>query len=777
MDSPTQVIKGLNKLGVLVTTTDVKELSRYKNHPAVKALLEYRKFEKFVTTYGDALMNRIHKSTGRLHTNFTQMVDTGRLSSSNPNLQNIPKEQMYRECFVAKPGYKLITVDMSQAELRILADYSRDPVFLEAYKTGQDLHIRTAMDVFNKTLEEIKQDESYKKSGSAKYMGYRNKTKAVNFGLMYGLTSVGLSIRLETSEAEAQDLIDRYFAKYKKVKQWLDNTARDAVRNRYSTTISGRRRYYRLPPPNDVTFKRIKGSVERAAKNHPIQGCVGSSTMVRGVGRIDQLVGKEISNFETGMGVNDAVGVYSGKKQLCKVKMSNGVVLDITLDHKIPIIRKLMILDRPVMDIDIDHDLLLVPLQIIEGVQSDVSGYKYTKGHWRETYVDYKYPSVMNDKLAFIIGCLIGDGNYSKHNNFSFVCSEDSIELFNKFNQCVEDVFGYKPVVDKVKKKKSVLWKSQISSVVLRGFLRHVGLEYVIKHDKSVPDLFFTDTVLNRGSLLNGLFSTDGGVTKQSGPNFTTVSKQLANDVHQLLFSLGINSNLKTYTEDASVVYRLQIPKRFIEKFVKYVGMSVNRKKALLLKEQLVFNGKDNSLVPVGIPMRIFDSIRSSSVFNTLTSNQKAHLFRLKKGKSSFTSWRKFLNLMPEGLLKKYLSVFLDYDFCRIVSIDEKVVESDAYDVVCKRSNHYFTANGVLVHNSNADVIKQACIYIVDRLKNYDARLILSVHDEAVIECHEDQIKDVKPIVEKCIIDGFSEFFHTVPMETDGLVGDCWLKG
>jgi DNA polymerase-1 len=293
LDSPTQVVKSLNSLGIPITTTDVKELSKFKSHPAVKSLLEYRKFEKFVTTYGDALMNRIHKDTGRLHTSFRQMVDTGRLSSSNPNLQNIPKEQIYRSCFIAKPGYKLITVDMSQAELRILADYSKDPVFLDAYRTGQDLHIRTAMDVFNKTLEEIKQDEAYKKAGDARHVGYRNKTKAVNFGLMYGLTAVGLAIRLNMPESEAQDLIDRYFAKYKKVKQWLDNTARDAVRNRYSTTISGRRRYYHLPPPSDVTFKRVKGSVERAAKNHPIQGSNADTVKQAMIFVNDRLKGKD----------------------------------------------------------------------------------------------------------------------------------------------------------------------------------------------------------------------------------------------------------------------------------------------------------------------------------------------------------------------------------------------------------------------------------------------------------------------------------------------------
>lgn len=271
LDSPAQLLKSLNSLGIPLESTDVKELVKYKEHPAVEVLLDYRKFEKFVTTYGEALINRIHPKTGRLHTDFTQMVSTGRLASSKPNLQNIPKEQRYRSCFVAKPGYKFITDDMSQAELRILADYSRDPAFLEAYATGQDLHIRTACDMFGVTPEEIEVDKRLSDDNPSK-KGYREKTKAINFGLVYGLTNIGLARRLGISEKAAQNLIDKYFNKYRKVKEYLDKSGRDAVINRYSTTISGRKRFYRLPDPSDPTFHKMKGSVERAGKNTPIQG-------------------------------------------------------------------------------------------------------------------------------------------------------------------------------------------------------------------------------------------------------------------------------------------------------------------------------------------------------------------------------------------------------------------------------------------------------------------------------------------------------------------------
>jgi len=271
VDSPTQVVKCLKDIGVEVSSTDVKELNKHKKNPVVKLLLDYRKYEKFISTYGEPMIDRIHPLTGRLHTSFKQMVDTGRLSSSNPNLQNIPKEQKYRSCFVARPGYKLITCDMSQAELRILAAYSQDPVFLEAFAHGLDLHTRTAADLFGLHYDDVVKDKKLP-AGDPNKKNYRSNVKSLNFGLVYGLTKVGLALRMGTSEDEAQKLIDMYFGKYVRIKQWLDRAAKSAIMNGFSVTKSGRRRYYKLPDPSDPMYNRMKGSVERRGKNHPIQG-------------------------------------------------------------------------------------------------------------------------------------------------------------------------------------------------------------------------------------------------------------------------------------------------------------------------------------------------------------------------------------------------------------------------------------------------------------------------------------------------------------------------
>lgn len=315
LDSPIQIVRALKSLGVPVESSDVKELSKHKKNPIVKLLLDYRKYEKFITTYGEPMINRIHDATGRLHTTFKQMVDTGRMSSSNPNLQNIPREQHYRSCFVAPPGYKLITCDMSQAELRILAAYSQDPVFLESFRIGQDLHTRTASDLFGITVDEVTADKKLADSDPNKH-NYRSNVKALNFGLIYGLTKVGLALRMGTSEAKAQELINLYFGKYKKIGGWLGKASKFAVKNGYSVTRSGRRRYYRLPEPTSPDFNKVKGHIERQGKNHPIQGtnaCTIKQAMIYIVDKIKSYDARLL------LTVHDEVVVETKEDQVAEV--------------------------------------------------------------------------------------------------------------------------------------------------------------------------------------------------------------------------------------------------------------------------------------------------------------------------------------------------------------------------------------------------------------------------------------------------------------------------
>jgi DNA polymerase I-like protein with 3'-5' exonuclease and polymerase domains len=259
IDSNAQLKRALNRYGLPIEKTDVSALEKHAGLPIIDAILDYRKANKLISTYAETLLAKISKYTGRLHTDFRQMVSTGRMSSSNPNLQNIPKKQKYRSCFVAAPGYRLLTADMSGAELRILGNLSKDPVFVDAYASGQDLHTRTASEIFDVSYDMVE-----------KHM--RNAAKAINFGLCYGMSPVGLSKRLKITKKEAEVMINKYFNRYRGIKRYLDRAGQEAVRNRYSVTASGRRRYYNMPAFDHPDRKIIQGSIERQGMNAGIQG-------------------------------------------------------------------------------------------------------------------------------------------------------------------------------------------------------------------------------------------------------------------------------------------------------------------------------------------------------------------------------------------------------------------------------------------------------------------------------------------------------------------------
>ena len=266
IDSNKQLLRALSEYGLSLPNTGEKTLSKYKDVPIIKLLLSYRKLNKLISTYGESLLEQINPVTGRLHTSFRQMVSTGRMSSSSPNLQNVPKKQRFRSCFIAKPGYKLITADQSGAELRILGNLCKDPVFMECFQKGLDLHSRSASEVYSVAIEDVDKQ-------------MRDSCKAISFGLCYGMSKYGLADRLGISSKNAEKLIDNYFNVFKSVKTFLDESARLAVKNGYSIEVSGRKRFYNVPPYGHPDRQKIQKAVERKAKNMPIQG--SNSTVIK----------------------------------------------------------------------------------------------------------------------------------------------------------------------------------------------------------------------------------------------------------------------------------------------------------------------------------------------------------------------------------------------------------------------------------------------------------------------------------------------------------------
>jgi DNA polymerase-1 len=230
-------------------------------HPLAKIVLQHREIDKLKGTYLDALPRYVNKATGRIHTRFMQTVAaTGRLSSVDPNLQNIPIRtelgRTVRKAFVAPPGCSLVCADYSQIELRVLAHLSRDAVLLETYQKGEDVHARTASLVFDVPLGEVTSD-------------MRRKAKTINFGVIYGMGDAALARQLDIPRAEAARFIEAYFRRYEGVARFMQSTVEGARRGEAVRTILGRRRFL----PNLHSANRgLRMEAERIAKNTPIQG-------------------------------------------------------------------------------------------------------------------------------------------------------------------------------------------------------------------------------------------------------------------------------------------------------------------------------------------------------------------------------------------------------------------------------------------------------------------------------------------------------------------------
>ena len=248
------------KTGQYATTEEILVSLKSKS-PIVGKILEYRGLKKLLSTYIDALPELINPDTGHIHTSFNQTVTTtGRLSSSNPNLQNIPvrdeQGKEVRKAFIPEAGQEFFCADYSQIELRIMAHLSGDENLIEAFNAGQDIHAATAAKIFHKTLEEVSSDE-------------RRKAKTANFGIIYGISAFGLAERLDVSRTEAKELIDGYFLTYPGVKEYMEKSIAMAREKGYTETIFKRRCY--LPDINSNNAN-VRGNAERNAINSPIQG-------------------------------------------------------------------------------------------------------------------------------------------------------------------------------------------------------------------------------------------------------------------------------------------------------------------------------------------------------------------------------------------------------------------------------------------------------------------------------------------------------------------------
>jgi DNA polymerase-1 len=316
------------KTGQYSTSEDVLEKIRSK-HPVIGKILDYRGLRKLLSTYIDALPELINPSTGKVHTSFNQTVaSTGRLSSTNPNLQNIPirdaQGKEIRKAFIPEDGELFLSADYSQIELRIMAHLSNDINMIDAFNSGLDIHTATAAKIYKIALEDVNSD-------------MRRKAKTANFGIIYGISAFGLAERLSISRSEAKELIEGYFNTYPDVKKYMDNAIQSAKETGYVETIFGRKRQL-----SDINSQNsiVRGYAERNAINAPIQGSAADIIKIAMI-RIQNRIVAEGLKMKMNMQVHDELNFsvpeneIEAAKKLVVEEMENTVKLKVPLiaDH------------------------------------------------------------------------------------------------------------------------------------------------------------------------------------------------------------------------------------------------------------------------------------------------------------------------------------------------------------------------------------------------------------------------------------------------------------
>ncbi|MBO7415730.1 MAG: DNA polymerase I [Bacteroidaceae bacterium] len=319
MDKPKKT-----KTGQYVTSEDVLESIKTR-HPVIELILQYRGLKKLLGTYVDALPLLVNSKTGRIHTSYNQTVTaTGRLSSSNPNLQNIPVRdedgKEVRKAFIPEPGCKFFSADYSQIELRIMAHLSGDTNMIEDFRLGHDIHLATAAKIFHKKMEEVTKTE-------------RNRAKTANFGIIYGISAFGLAERTGLSRTESKEMIDNYFTTYPQIKSYMNSSIQKAKEKGYIETLLKRKRY--LPDINSHNAT-VRGFAERNAINAPIQGSAADIIKIAMIGIYRRFMEEELKSTMI-LQVHDELNfnVVAGEEQIVQKividEMQNALSMSVPL--------------------------------------------------------------------------------------------------------------------------------------------------------------------------------------------------------------------------------------------------------------------------------------------------------------------------------------------------------------------------------------------------------------------------------------------------------------
>lgn len=766
VDSPKQLLKALRDQGINIDSTSAKSLDKFKGVEVIDALLSYRKLSKLISTYGETLIEKINPVTGRLHTRFQQMVSTGRMSSSAPNLQNIPKKQRFRSCFIAKPGYKLVTADMSGAELRILGNISEDPVFIECYSHGIDLHTRTASEIFGVPMDLVKSQ-------------MRGSAKAINFGLC-------------VSE-DTKIITDSGVKKIKDVKVG-DTVSHDAGVNKViGHKYMGNKEVFEI--------KTKYGYTLQATADH----------LMKVVDEDGDYVDKKLSEIDI---TKDNMCIKVGSKLFPENNyIFNTFEIDKRTNYK----------DFVLPTILDNNWAAFLGLFVSEG--------SILKEKGREFYGRLQFGFSDKDaefisKIDSLLDTLFGERLNRRHENgavrytfssvvfcewLSSICDMDTNKTISvHIPECVKFstkeaqviflswMFEGDGTIKCNRNGTKIEYSSKSYNLIkdVQVILLNFGILTSILHEtrKDYPgEIYYTLNIVSNDSR-NMFMAEIGFVTSKkcnkyvnTGSNVQSVYN-LPNQEKRLLNIKGKTNSTREY----NTLYNS----------LNYTDGVGNEQIKTLFKYDKFFEFISNNNI-ITLPILSIKSMGSKEVYDISVDQ---HPYFLADGFIVHNCY----GLSKYGLSEKLkiserdAEKMIDTYFERYSGVKaylDKAAKSavkKGYSVTVSGRKRFYNipayghpdrkkmqraveraAKNAGIQGANADTVKEAMILIVDRLERsgLDAKLLLTVHDEVVVEAREDQCKETSEIVSQALIDGFGRYFSKIPMETDALMGPCWLKG
>jgi DNA polymerase-1 len=706
LTSHSQVLTALSKLGVPVfAKDDFINIARYErsgkpfavgtgnkalkplivDYPIVRTLSDFRGIDKQVTSFGTPMLD-FFRADGlgneRIHPSFKTIgAPTGRMSCSKPNLQQIPAGSVhvedkeyklgFRKAFVPSKGFKLINCDYSQIELRIAAEFSKDPVFLEAFSSGKDLHALTASVIFDVPYELCIDDKH------EYYHTYRSFSKRINFGIVYGIGSFGLAAQLLISQDEAQRYIDKHKSSHPVLWDYLGKQANSAIKTLSARTASGRVQWFREPEKDaNGQYDRMQLSgIGRNGKNMPIQGCIGGDSRVllldKGYVKISDAP-KGLQSVWDGEKFVNGIIADSGKKQKVEIEFKTGDTLVCSQEHKFQVVTS-----------GIRKWVKASELKRNQGIE-------FTKN-----VPDFDGITNLEGFTSLELGTLCA---------LHYLKSRDNVLYIPENEREIIDFLA--PKLTKISKEDL---RYQVTGNYITYELNTKTLELIqsLVTENGISEIAWSSKPFLKG-FLKTYFNFDSCFVERI---VVSASKQLARDIQRALQLFHVSS--------------------FI-----YDGFSIKK--------------TNGSYVRIS-KVNLFTFAKNVGIWNEINLHR----------------------VLPDRKFKIYevLATRILTNTIKSVTITDELVEM--YDVVDSDS-FKFTANGLITHNTSADILKRALKLLDTELEGLDAHVVNIVHDEISVEAEESIADIVKVKLEKAMREAGEEFLTVVPIKVDAKIINNW---